>query len=116
MGSAELSRWDSGLVRNQSSATIRIAPGAEGFMQNKNELGQLIGFLVEGWRGAAPPEHVTIEGERCRLESLEATRLAGLDLCAIGLDTLRQRIKGSLEPVEVIVPRTLNKFRHAELR
>ena len=68
-------------------------------MRSKNELGQLIEFPVADWRGAAPPEHVTIEGEHCRLEPLSATRLAGLDLCAIGLDTLRQRIKGSLEPV-----------------
>lgn len=95
----EWSRWDSELVRNQRSAPNGITPGVEFFIQKNNELGQLVGFTIADWRGAAPPEHVKIEGERCRLEPLEAIRLAGLDLCAIGLDTLRQRIKGSLEPV-----------------
>ncbi len=41
-----------------------------------NELGQVIGLAVEGWGGALPPVHEMVEGERCRLEPLEADRHA----------------------------------------
>jgi RimJ/RimL family protein N-acetyltransferase len=41
-----------------------------------NELGQPVGLAVEGWGGARPPVHETVEGERCRLEPLEAARHA----------------------------------------
>lgn len=41
-----------------------------------NELGQPIGFDLTGWQGARVPVHDAIEGERCRLEPLSATRHA----------------------------------------
>ena len=42
----------------------------------ENELGQPIGFAIEGWRGAQAPVHEAIEGTRCRLEPVSAERHA----------------------------------------
>ena len=41
-----------------------------------NELGQPVGFALADWPGARTPVHEVIEGERCRLEPLSATRHA----------------------------------------
>ncbi len=45
-------------------------------MERKNDLGQPIGRVVEGWTGAQRPERADIPGERCRLEPLDAERHA----------------------------------------
>jgi RimJ/RimL family protein N-acetyltransferase len=41
-----------------------------------NDLGQPIGRAVEEWKGAQPPERISMTGPRCRLEPLDADRHA----------------------------------------
>ena len=52
----------------------------------RNELGQPIGRAVDAWSGARPPAREWIEGERCRLEPLDADRHAAALHAAYGLD------------------------------
>lgn len=42
--------------------------------ERTNELGQLVGFPVEGWAGAERPKRTPMTGRYCRLEPIDADR------------------------------------------
>jgi RimJ/RimL family protein N-acetyltransferase len=56
-----------------------------------NDLGEPIGFPVEGWQGCSPPPRTALEGRSCRVEPLDPDRHAA-DLHQANLEDAENRI------------------------
>ena len=55
-------------------------------MENRNDLGQLVGVSLPDWSGASEPDRTTLFGSRCRLDALDVEQHAEALHAAYGED------------------------------